>query len=353
MAEHWQTGSPTTRMTGHINGVVHTAAIHAAARFGIADALMDGPKALEDLALETGTDGRALARLLHLLALAGIFAALPDGRFTNTPLSETLLRDAPASLRTRALRTGATWWMSAWARLDHSLATGGSAFEHVHGQSFWDFLNADAEAAALFDTLRGTTADQGEIVTVLDAYDFSGFASFVDIGAGHGGLTAALLAAHAGMTGTWFDLPHAEPGARQTLTAHGVAERCHFMPGSFLEGIPGGRELLVVKDVVHNWSREGVLRLLAHCRAAMDDHARLLIIDGFLTADSPELLRSRDVTMLVLFGTGYWQQAEMLDLLQTVGLRPSRVVPTRSPAITLIEAIVESDSGRDNPGGRS
>src|ERR1700730_8840378 len=74
-------------------------AISVAAELGIADALKDAPKQVEELAAATSTHSPSLYRLLRALASVGIFAEIADRRFTLTPIATCLRTDAPDSIR--------------------------------------------------------------------------------------------------------------------------------------------------------------------------------------------------------------------------------------------------------------
>ena len=73
-----------------ITGYWISQAIYAAAKFGIADHLKDGPKTVGELAAATSTKPDALYRLLRALASVGIFTEGESRRFSLTPLAEPL-----------------------------------------------------------------------------------------------------------------------------------------------------------------------------------------------------------------------------------------------------------------------
>src|SRR5690349_11245811 len=81
-------------------------ALYIAAHLGIADLLKDGPRSASELAAATATNDDALYRILRALASVGVFAEAGQRQFALTPLSETLRRDAPDSIRAMVLFTG-------------------------------------------------------------------------------------------------------------------------------------------------------------------------------------------------------------------------------------------------------
>src|SRR4029079_1711224 len=82
-----------------VSGYWYTQTIYVAAKLGIADLLMDGPRPVPELAQATGTNPRALHRLLRALASIGIFAE-EQGRFALTPLAECLLDPSTKAMAT-------------------------------------------------------------------------------------------------------------------------------------------------------------------------------------------------------------------------------------------------------------
>src|SRR5438552_19071200 len=63
--------------------------LHVVAELGVADHLGDAPVKAEALARDTGCDAISLARMLRLLAVAGLFDETPAG-WTHTDLSKLL-----------------------------------------------------------------------------------------------------------------------------------------------------------------------------------------------------------------------------------------------------------------------
>ena len=116
-----------------IEGYRATAVLHVAARLGIADQLRDGAKDADALAAATDTHLPSLRRLLRGLAVLGIVREVEVGLYELTPLGMPLGKDAPQSLRGRALRSGDEIGMRVWGNLIHSVKTGETAFDHVFG----------------------------------------------------------------------------------------------------------------------------------------------------------------------------------------------------------------------------
>src|SRR5437868_1838908 len=194
------------RLDQMITGYWISQAIYAAAKFGIADHLQDGPKTVAELATATATNPEALYRLLRALASVGIFAEGDSRRFSLTPLAEPLRNNIAGSKRALALMSGDEQFR-AWAEIDYSICTGKVAFDKVFGKPLFDYLGEHPDKARIFDAamvgIHGRESD-----AILNAYDFSVFGVVADIGGGNGSQMTEILKKHNRMKGILFDLPH-------------------------------------------------------------------------------------------------------------------------------------------------
>jgi O-methyltransferase domain/Dimerisation domain len=333
--------SPHATLGQLLRGGLVTQLIHVAARLGIADLLRAGPKSADDLAAAVGVNAQALHRVLRALAGLGIFAETDPGCFALTPLADPLRSDAPASLRGSAVFYGEPWWWQACGDLLYSVRTGQPAFDHVHGQPLFAFLDATADAAAIFNEHQ-TNMTRQDAAAVVDAYDFTGCTTVVDVGGGHGALAAAILRASPRTTAVLFDRPAVVEGAGRRLRAEGVAERCSCVGGDFFESVPAGADTYVLKDIIHDWDDERAASILRQCRRAMTHSAatpRLLLIEKVIPpGNAPFAGKLTDITMLLIAVGRERTAEEYRALLTAAGFDVRRIVPTRSPA-SVIEAI--------------
>jgi len=81
----------------------------ASPQLGIPDLVEAGPRSVEELASQTRTNPQALYRLMRATACVGVLAELPDGRFSETPMSAVLRSNANPSLRALAIMGGREW----------------------------------------------------------------------------------------------------------------------------------------------------------------------------------------------------------------------------------------------------
>src|SRR5262245_4099906 len=311
-------------------------AVHAAARLGLADHLAERPRSAAELAAATRTHAPSLARLLRALAAVGVLRE-SAGRYRLTPFGEALRTGTPGSLRPLVLTVLGGEHYRAWGSLPHSIETGQPAFDHVHGQSVWDYYSRHPEEAAVFnDAMTAGTAAVAP--AVLEAFDFSPYRTVVDVGGGHGNFLASILEANPDARGVVFDAPHVVAGARAQLAARGLAGRCEAVGGDFFESVPAGGDLYVMKWIIHDWDDRRALAILRNCRRAIGNSGgRLLLVEFVLSEGGEAFGPLVDLDMLVMAGGKERTEDEHRSLLAEAGFRLTVVRPTRSK-VSLVEA---------------
>jgi hypothetical protein len=322
-----------------MDGYLTTQLLYVAVKLGIVEALASEPRDAEALARAVGARPDALRRLLRGLAAEGLLDEGPGDSFGLTPLGTCLRGDVPGSLRGAIIARGDVYYGAAVGLLD-AVQHGGSAFERVHGLSFFEYLARHPELGAAF---QGSMVDRSrqEAADVVAVYDFGSFAHLVDVGGGHGILLEAILRATPSIHGTLLDQPSVVEPARERLVAAGLGERCTFVPGDFFAAAPPGGDAYLLSRVIHDWDDDAAVRILANCRAAMGDRGTLLLVEAILperARDQPAAIRM-DLHMLTLLHGHERTAAEYERLLGSAGFRLARIVPTQSPAgVSLIEA---------------
>ncbi len=312
-------------------------AVTVVARLGIADVLTEGPHTIEAIAEKTGTHTQSLYRVMRALASVDVFIERDDRHFELTPKAAFLRTDHPQSLRAYALMMGNEWIWNSWAALETSVKTGEPAFEHVYGSPLFEYYKKNPEAGrSSSEGLRSRGQQEDE--AVLRSYDFSFAKSVVDVGGGKAGLLKHIIATYPTMRGTLFDIPHVVDFAK-SARHDGISARLEFIAGDFFTAVPSGRDLYVMKKVLHDWDDEQCIAILRNCRAAMPDHGRILIIDQVVPmGNGPSYAKLLDLLMLVLSGGRERTEQEHAGMLTAAGLRLARVIPLMS-SLCIVEAV--------------
>lgn len=319
-------------------GFQATQAIHVAANIGLADQVTEDGKRIDELAVRTGCDPASLLRLALALAALGLVRLIDGDRLTLTRMGRLLRRDVEGTQAYRAMLMGRPYFWKAWGALSHSVATGSTAFNEVHGVDGWTWRNSHPEDGALFDAAMAADAEW-MAQAIIDAYDFSSFRHVVDVGGGDGSFLAALARSFPALHGTVIEQPRVAEEARGTFAKQQIADRLSVVGGNFFDPLPAGGDGYLLKWVTHNWSDFDCRRLLSNIRKAIHGSGRLLVIEYIIDADKPDLSASlMDLNMLVMNGGHERTTAEFSLLLHETGYQTGRILTTSS-GLGIVEAI--------------
>jgi len=318
-----------------------TRAIGAFARLGLADAMAEGTQEAATIATARGLLPDRVDRLLRALSTVGIVSESTRGRFALTPLGHLLTSRGRNNMRATAILLN-DYLADMWNRLDDALADERTAFEVTKGQPFFAWLGEHPDEAKRFNRMM-LEVHGPETPAIVAAYDFAPFKHIVDVAGGNGSLLAAVLAAYPNRHGTLFDLAEAIAAARsgEGGPLPGVA----FVVGDVLtSAAPAGGDLYLMRHLLHDYADADCVRILANVRRAMKAEARVLVMEAPLPADdSSGPGRWLDLQVMLLCGGRERTVDEYAALLARAGLRWAQTIPTRHPAMTVIEAVAAAD----------
>jgi O-methyltransferase domain/Dimerisation domain len=302
--------APETRLWNLIRGALGTRALALVAELGVADALADGSRAVEDVAQEVGADAGTLHRLLRALASDGVFAEEAPGVFRNTDASELLRGTGWDDF---AQLSGGVWYRTV-EQLD---ATAEPVFPGLFGTDFWSWLAAHPDERAAFDHAMEQGSERR--VERLASVPWRGDETVVDVGGGNGSLLAELLRRQPGLRGIVFDLP--ETVRDETA----LGDRCTFVAGSFFDRVPEG-DVYVLSTILHDWNDESASAILRTIHAAGGPAARLLVLETVVPpGNEPHGAKWLDLLMLALFAGRERDEAQWRGLLDGAGFAVERI----------------------------
>ncbi|MFF3325128.1 methyltransferase [Streptomyces sp. NPDC002889] len=328
------------RLRELVFGAACAAAVRAAARLRVADALGDVPATAEELATAVDTEPTALRRMLRALSCYGVFAEQEDGRFIHTDMSRMLREDDPHSLRYISLWCTEPWTWDAWPRLDEAVRTGRSVFDELYGKGFFDYLHEDAHESAHVFNRAMTTSSMQSARDVAELLDLTGASTVADIGGGQGHVLASLLEKHEGMRGTLLDLPRVVAGADARLREGGsLADRVRIVPGDCREAMPVEADVYVIKNILE-WDDDSTRRTLRNVVAAARPGARVVVIEN-LVDDSPSMkfTTAMDLMLLLNVGGAKHTRQSMITRMTEAGLIVGDVRPV-NPYLHAFESVV-------------
>jgi C-methyltransferase len=322
---------PAMRLRELVFGAACAAAVRAAARLGVADALGDTPATVEQLAAQVSAEPKPLRRLLRALTCYGIFKERPDGTFAHTEMSRMLREDDPQSLRYIALWCTEPWTWAAWPLLDDAVRSGDNVFQELYGKGFFEYLHQDADESAHVFNRAMTTSSVQSALDVADLLDLTGVGSVADIGGGQGHVLASLLEKHPGLRGSLLDLPDVVAKADPRLRDGGaLADRVTVVPGDCRREIPVSADMYIIKNILE-WDDHSTLSTLRNVVAAARPGARVVVIEN-LVDDTPSMKFTTAMDLLLLLNVGGAKHTRdsMVERMAAAGLPVNGIRPVNA-----------------------
>lgn len=325
---------PQTRFFQWVQGWASLLLCHSLVKTGVFEQMAAGPRTMDELAAACRLHGPTLFRALRM-TIALEVTAREGERYGLTNMGRAMLKETPGSFYATFIMIGADAYQRPWQNFAYTLATGESAFTHVMGLPFFDYLEQHPEVGIPFQQTQAAYSLMAD-PALAAAYDFSPFRSVCDVGGGTGAFLKRILEATPHLRGALLDMP----GVVENHLLGDLGDRVEVVAGSFFECVPPA-DLLILKTILHDWSDAKCAAILARCREALPPDGRLLIIDRLLEEPVDSLSAFYDLHMLQQIGGRERTAAEMRSLLAEAGLQMRRViVPNESPLfpLRLVEA---------------
>jgi len=314
-------------------GFILSGALATAAKLRIADRLEGGPKSVGDLAKEAGVDEQSLNRVLRLLAMFNVFKE-EGGKYQLTPAADLLRTSLPHTLHHAALMVTQDIFWKPVGELDEVVRTGENGMIPHFGAPFFDYLEQNKEAGAIFHRGMSSLSDL-ENAPIAQAYDWSGVNTIIDIAGGHGGLLIEALKCAPNAKGVLYDVSHVLKDAR----VNEEAGRWTCVEGDFFKSAPAGGDVYMLKRIIHDWKDDDCVTILSNIKKVMNPGARILVCDCVIPpGNGPHGGKVLDVLMMSALPGFERTQEEFANLFKRAGLKLSRVIHT--PALLSITEAV-------------
>ncbi|WP_353937518.1 methyltransferase [Sinorhizobium meliloti] len=311
-----------------INGYRVSQCIYVAVELGVFDLIEERARTVDELADTIQCHAESLYRVLRLLADSGLVAEGPSRYFAMTRIGAQLGNRATGSPAALAKLVLHQFCWEPWAFLLETVRTGRTAFEHVHGVSFFDYLNRHPLEARLFDRAMSENAER-DCKHIAECCDLSGIDTIVDIGGGQGFLLASLLHANQAVRGVLFDLPEVVERGTPALEGNDLSERTRIVSGDFLRAVPEGAGGYLLRHILHDWDDANAHQILWNCRRACAAPGKVFVIERLADTDGPAAhssLASEDLEMMVNVGGKERTKAEFGALFAQAGFSIQNIV---------------------------
>jgi SAM-dependent methyltransferase len=333
----------TARLTELVGGYQLSQIVACMARLDIATHVAGGKSSTAELAQVTGAKPESLFRFLRAAAGLGLLELVGQDCFRLAPLGAWLkANDRGASMREFAIGLSSAAITRTFEHLTEAVMSGQPVVEVALGSSMYEYLAAHPDEAGHFARAMGELSD-GSAREIVAQYDVASFTRIVDVGGSYGVVLRRLLEAAPRATGVLFDRPEVVARARHAFDGTDIAARIEFVGGDFLNEVPGGGDLYVLREVLHNWDDEHARCVLQNCHRAAQPDSKLLVGEVVLPREpdaTTALAFQLDLIALVAFGGKERTRDEWTHLLASAGyrLQDVRPVPSLSQPWSLLVA---------------
>ncbi|MBL4604127.1 MAG: hypothetical protein JKY02_00220 [Flavobacteriaceae bacterium] len=336
------------QMAHFIYGNWITQVTYVFAELGLADAFVNGPQSLEQLAEFGGVKAPLLKRVLRgTFELTFLTFDVDTQLYHLTKMGAMLATDHPFSMREEARLNGADYRYQLWGSLIHILRNGiREEYSPTLKNGSLDYLKDKPE---LLNTFHETLSQKSKIENkvIVQEYDFSQFSKVMDIGCGRGSFLMSILDQNTELEGYLFDLE----ATLDFEIPEKYNNRMHKTPGNFFEEVPGVADVYTMKMVIHNWPEEKVIKILQSVRQAMEStdkigtdpsKKRVLILENLLVEDDqPKLATWMDLNFMVIIDGAEHTLEEYRVIGRKAGLELAEVTETSSGRHVLAFALAE------------
>lgn len=330
-------------LKGMAMGYARSRVLCAAARLGIADALGNEERSVDQIVGLCQADPASLYRLLRALASFGIVSETRPSHFVLTSLGEPLRKDSPSS-EWAAIIFWADLLADSWSHLTECVRTGDNAMVIMQREGIASLWSKDPNASAIFRAVMGT-APAEDYMRIARAWDFSRYRVVADLGGGGGALIAAILLAFPNLHGMLVDRPESIEAAMPRFAAEDLAARCKLQVADLSEAVPAGADVYVMKHVLHGCRDGAATEILRNCRSVLPAEGRLLVVEFVLPdqVDRADLdLEHRcmsDLNMLAVTGGKERSAVEWKALLGSAGFECRSILPVPGELVSIVEAV--------------
>jgi hypothetical protein len=288
------------------NAFCHAQLLLTADELGLFASLeANGPSTAEELRERLGLNGRGLSDFLDGLVLLGLIDV--DGAvYTNTEVATETLIPGTKRYIGGFLRRASGMLYPAWGHLTDALRTGEPQTRGAGEENFLDMLN-DPERRGpylkMMDSASSLVAPH-----LIDVFEWTDYATVLDVGGCRGNLVGRVLAAYPHLTGAVFDLPPMAQPFTEHTTALGAGDRATFHGGDFFRDELPKADVVSMGHVLHNWSPSQRAELVKRAWAAVKPGGALLVYDAMLPespTDLPRTLVSINMLLVTEGGSEY------------------------------------------------
>ncbi len=298
----------------------HSRVVLTAFELGIFTVVAEDKKTSVRVSRAVGADPRGTDRLMNALCALGLIQK-KGGFFSNTPFSSRYLVKGKPDYLAGLAHTANLW--DRWGTLTKAVRRGGMVLgRQRRGSKAAEKKRTQGFIAAMHQ--RGSS----QAGTTIKLLDLSTVRKTLDIGAGSGVYSIALVRAKNDIEATVFDLPEVIPLTRSYIKKSGLTSRFIFREGDFdKDRLGSGYDLVLLSAVIHMNSPAENMALFKKCAGALNPGGQLVIQDFVMSADrtSPSMGAIFAMNMLIATEAGdTFTESEIRGWMKKAGLSKIR-----------------------------
>ncbi|MGC8603904.1 MAG: methyltransferase [Desulfomonilaceae bacterium] len=247
--------------------------ILSAAELDIFSKFHEGPRSAANLCEAHGWNHRGVQILLDALASLGLLQKNDERYSVDPSVSRLLDSNSEESILPMLLHRSRMW--KSWSNLT-SIVTGSFDMDSfVKRNRSRDDIEAFIGAMDVVGRKRAQR--------IAKEINLQGRKNLLDIGAGSGVYSRALLEINPELSATLFDLPIVIEINREINAKTGFANRIHYIEGDFnIDPLPAGHDTALLSAIIHMNGREKNRSLFSKVYQALEPNGVLIIRDHIM-----------------------------------------------------------------------
>jgi O-methyltransferase domain/Dimerisation domain len=288
--------------------------------------LAKGPQSLESIQGRLGLHHRSSRDFLDTLVALG-FLLRADGKYSNTPATNTFLDKHKPSYIGGMLEMANQRLYGHWNHLTEALRTGLPQNEVRGGASLFEALYADpARLKSFLAAMTGVS--HGANMTIASQFPWASYKTFADVGTAQGDLAVQIALANPHLSGIGFDLAEVGPIFEEYAEKNGVTGRLRFVAGSFFDQPLPGADVILMGHILHDWGIDDKRMLIRKAYDAVPEGGALIVYESIIDDDRSKnafgLMMS--LNMLIESPAGFdYTGADCQGWMKDAGFRETRV----------------------------
>lgn len=308
------------------NRFAEAQALLAAVELGLFTALRGGGATADELCRRLQLDPQPAADFLHLLIALGLLEKDGD-KFRDSEAAERFLVEGEPGYMGSSLGYYSRLMYPSWGGVAGALRGAADESGDAPRGDDWTsgfYASVVGRPDTLEDFLDGLDSYNsvpGELLA--EAVDWSGHRSVLDVGGarGHHASHIAQVAPH--LEVGVFDLPQLKEKFDELTAKRGVSERTRFHGGDFFTDALPAADVVVLGDVLHNWSPDVRRMLVRKAAQAVNPGGLLLVFDRMMDdqrSDKAKLIASLSMFLATRGGGSEYLESECRGYLTEAGL---------------------------------